>query len=109
MFATSNPTLSQPPRPDSNRDRQALAGALAALSTLAVAWVRRNGAPPSQEHWQAVELAQLSPDPLVVRVLSRVIRDADTFPDELPPAEAAAVREVLAALETDDGEVPRGR
>ena len=62
MIATNNPTLSQPPRPysnpDSERDRQALAGAFAGLSTLAVAWLRRAGASPSQGHWEAVELAQ---------------------------------------------------
>lgn len=63
MAATNNPTLSQPPRPDRNpdqeHDRQALAGALAALSTLAVTWLRRNGLPPSQGHWGAVEGAIL--------------------------------------------------
>ncbi len=63
MIATSTQTLSQPPRPDSNpeqeaHDREALAGALSALSTLAVTWLRRNGAPPSQVHWEAVELPQ---------------------------------------------------
>ena len=62
MLATSPQNLSQPPRPYSNpdpeHDRQALAGALAALSTLAVAWLRRNGLSPSQGHWEAVELAQ---------------------------------------------------
>ncbi len=60
MIATSTPTLSQPLRPDSDpeHDRQALAGALAALSTLAVTWLRRNGLSPSQGHWEAVELAQ---------------------------------------------------
>ena len=62
MIATNNPTLSQPPRPysnpDSEHDRQALAGAFAGLSTLAVAWLRRNGFPPSQGHWEAIELAQ---------------------------------------------------
>lgn len=64
MFATNSLTLSQPPRPEGNpeqeaHDREALAGALAALSTLAVTWLRRNGPPPSQGHWAAVELAIL--------------------------------------------------
>jgi len=63
MFATNNPTLSQPPcvftRPEQEaHDREALAGALAALSTLAVTWLRRNGASPSQGHWEGVEQAQ---------------------------------------------------
>jgi hypothetical protein len=63
MFATNNPTLSQPPRPDGNpeqeaHDREALAGALSALSALAVTWLRRNGASPSQGHWESVALAQ---------------------------------------------------
>ena len=63
MPATNNPTLSQTPRaftrPEQEaHDGEALAGALAALSTLAVTWLRRNGAPPSQGHWEAVELPQ---------------------------------------------------
>jgi len=63
MLTTNNPTLSQPLRPNSNpereaHDREALAGALAALSTLAVTWLRRNGASPSQGHWEAVERVQ---------------------------------------------------
>ena len=63
MIATSTQTLSQPTRPDRNpeqeaHDREALAGALSALSTLAVTWLRRNGASPSQDHWEAVELPQ---------------------------------------------------
>ena len=63
MAATNKPTLSQPSRPDRNpeqeaHDREALAGALSALSTLAVTWLRRNGASPSQGQWEAVELAQ---------------------------------------------------
>mgnify|MGYP003375896802 CR=1 FL=1 len=63
MLATNNPTLSQPSRPDSNpeqeaHDLEALAGSFAALSTLAVTWLRRNGASPSQAHWEAVEQAQ---------------------------------------------------
>jgi hypothetical protein len=63
MPATNNPTLSQTPRAFINpaqeaHDREALAGALSALSTLAVTWLRRNGASPSQDHWEAVELPQ---------------------------------------------------
>lgn len=63
MIATSILTLSQPPRPDSNpeqeaHDRVALQGALSALSELAVTWLRRNGASPSQGHWEGVEQAQ---------------------------------------------------
>lgn len=64
MPATNSPTLSQTPhsftRPEQEaHDREALAGALAALSTLAVTWLRRNGLPPSQGHWAAVEGAIL--------------------------------------------------
>ena len=63
MIATNNPTLSQTPRAFTNpgqeaHDREALAGALSALATLAVTWLRRNGAPPSQAHWESVELPQ---------------------------------------------------
>ncbi|MBP6834026.1 MAG: hypothetical protein KA978_24785 [Deltaproteobacteria bacterium] len=63
MLATNNPTLSHAPRsfanPDPELDRHVLAGALSALSALAVQWLRRNGVPPSQGHWEAVELAQV--------------------------------------------------
>ena len=63
MPATNNPTLSQTPRAftrpeQAAHDREALAGALSALSTLAVTWLRRNGASPSQGHWESVALAQ---------------------------------------------------
>lgn len=64
MLTTNNRTLSQTPRPFTRpeqeaHDEEALAGALAALSTLAVTWLRRNGLPPSQSHWEAVERAIL--------------------------------------------------
>lgn len=60
----NNPTLPQASRPNTSteqeaRDRAALQGALSALSDLAVTWLRRNGAPPSQSQWEAVERAIL--------------------------------------------------
>ena len=62
MPTTNNPTLSQASRPFSNSDpehnRQALAGALAVLSTLATTWLRRAGASPSQIHWEDCERVQ---------------------------------------------------
>ena len=63
----NNPTLSQTSRPFTSpeqeaHDQVALQGALSALSTLAVAWVRRTGSPPSQGHWEAVERAILDLD-----------------------------------------------
>lgn len=71
MFATNTRSLSQPPRPfinpDPEHDRQLLAGAMAALSTLAVTWVRRAPSPPSQGHWEDVELAQCDLDDGEVR------------------------------------------
>lgn len=64
MPATNEPTLAQTPHPFTSpgpafeRDHHCLAGALSALSALAVSWLRRAPAPPSQGHWEAVELAQ---------------------------------------------------
>lgn len=54
MFATDRSKLAQV-----DLDCQTLAGALASLSTLATTWLRRNGSPPSQGHWEAVERANL--------------------------------------------------
>jgi len=60
----NDPILSQTLRPFTSpeqeaHDRQLLAGALSALSTLAVSWLRRVGASPSQAHWEDVERAVL--------------------------------------------------
>lgn len=52
MFATDRSKLAQV-----DLDCQTLAGALASLSSLAVAWLRRNGAPPSQGHWEDCQRA----------------------------------------------------
>jgi len=65
MLATNNPTLSQTLRPFTSpeqeaHDRQLLAGALSALSTLAVSWLRRTDTSPSQAHWEDIERAVLN-------------------------------------------------
>ena len=63
MNVLTLPQASRPfSKPDPEHDRQLLAGALAALSTLAVTWLRRAPSPPSQGHWEAVERAILDLD-----------------------------------------------
>lgn len=63
MNTQTLPQASRPfSKPDPQYDQQLLAGALAALSTLATTWLRRNGASPSQGHWEAVERAILDLD-----------------------------------------------
>ena len=55
-------TLSQTSRPFTSpeqeaHDQVALQGALSALSTLAVTWLRRAPSPPSQGHWEDCQRA----------------------------------------------------